>query len=92
MTGRQARAISWLYIRELDISIRWDQLNAYQEIFKGDHRRVAGSTLPKIEDVATSSATWVDDVDVRREADRYLKKAHPAWHREHGERFAPKRA
>ncbi|GGU45542.1 hypothetical protein GCM10010178_42460 [Lentzea flava] len=83
MGKKQVYAISWLYVEELNISIRWHQANHFQEIFQGDHKGVNREALREIDRVPTPS-TWVDNVDVYREANRYLKAEHPRWYRQHG--------
>lgn len=71
------RPISWIYVEDLNISIRWVQGDHFQDILRGSWS--VCRDLPVIERMSTNG-TWVDDTDVYREANRYLKAKYEAWH------------
>lgn len=72
---------SWIYIAELDISIRWIQRDYYQDILRGNWSLCRD--LPIIARIPTNG-TWTDDTDVYREANRYLKSNYENWYARKG--------
>lgn len=80
------RPVSWIYVEELNITVRWVQGDLFQDVMRGNwsHNR----ELPILERIATNK-TWVDNADIYREANRYLKARHEKWYARNGALHSP---
>ncbi|MDX8037626.1 hypothetical protein SK803_46160 [Lentzea sp. BCCO 10_0856] len=71
-----AGVVSYVFVRDLNISFRWTQPNTFQEVIRGDFN--VSREFPVIARDELDK-TWVDNTDIYRAVNRYLERNYPDW-------------